>query len=146
MTEYIAEAPTFVDSEPTITGPAGIVSVAREWEASEQEHLIVILMDTRHHVLHSYELYRGTVNECSGKVGEVYREAIRRNAAALAVVHNHPGNSVEPSAQDTDFTRQLIKAADLLGFTFLDHVIIAPNHTYKSLRASFSSLWEETYR
>lgn len=56
----------------------------------EQEHLHVILLDTRNRVLEIVEIYKGSVNSSQIHVGEIFKAAIRRNAPALIVVHNHP--------------------------------------------------------
>jgi DNA repair protein RadC len=53
----------------------------------------VILLDTRNHVLDTVEVYHGSVNSSQVKVGEVFKAAIRRNAPALIVVHNHPSGA-----------------------------------------------------
>jgi DNA repair protein RadC len=57
--------------------------------ALEQEHLRVILLDTRNRVLEIVEVYKGSVNSSQIHVGEIFKAAIRRNAPALIVVHNH---------------------------------------------------------
>jgi DNA repair protein RadC len=60
----------------------------------EQEHLRVILLDTRNRVLDIVEIYRGSVNSSQVHIGEVFKPAIRRNATAIIVIHNHPSGSL----------------------------------------------------
>jgi DNA repair protein RadC len=57
-------------------------------------------------------------------VGEVFREAIRRNCAHIVVAHNHPSGDPTPSPDDIAVTRQLVEAGRLLGIEVLDHLII----------------------
>jgi DNA repair protein RadC len=82
------------EARPTINSPADAAALVQyEMSALEQEHLRVILLDTRNHVLDTVEVYHGSVNSSQVKVGEVFKAAIRRNAPALIVVHNHPSGA-----------------------------------------------------
>jgi DNA repair protein RadC len=79
------------DERPAINSPADAAAlVMYEMSALEQEHLRVILLDTRNRVLEIVEIYKGSVNSSQIHVGEIFKAAIRRNAPALIVVHNHP--------------------------------------------------------
>ena len=85
------EAP---EERPTINSLADAAALVQyEMSALEQEHLRVLLMDTRNHVLDISEIYRGSVNMSQVRVGEVFKAAIRRNATAVIVVHNHPSGA-----------------------------------------------------
>jgi DNA repair protein RadC len=66
----------------------------------------------------------------------VFRPAIEYNAVALVLVHNHPSNVVEPSAEDIDITKQLIEAGRMIGINVLDHVIITRNE-FVSIEANY---------
>ncbi len=90
----------------------------------QQEHLIVLLLNMKNHVLDTIWLYKGTVNSSVLRVGEVFREAIRRNAAAIIVCHNHPSGDPTPSLEDIRVTRDIREAGTLLDIDLLDHVII----------------------
>ncbi|MSQ31242.1 MAG: hypothetical protein EXR64_04340 [Dehalococcoidia bacterium] len=72
-------------SRPTVTGPADIARLFHaEMELLQQVELRVIVLDTRHHVLAAPVLYRGTVSAAGGRVAELFREAVRLNAAKVA--------------------------------------------------------------
>jgi DNA repair protein RadC len=58
------------------------------------------------------------------RVGEVFREAIRQNSAAIIVAHNHPSGDPSPSPEDVNVTREIIRAGQLLDIEVLDHLII----------------------
>ena len=92
--------------------------------ALEQEELRVILLDTRNKVLHIESVYRGSVNTSQVRVGELFKSAVRRNAASLVVVHNHPSGDPTPSPDDVAVTRAIVAAGKLLDIEVLDHLVI----------------------
>jgi DNA repair protein RadC len=59
----------------------------------EQEHFWILFLDTRNRVLGSESIYKGSLNQSQVRVGEVFREAVRRNCAAIIVAHNHPSGA-----------------------------------------------------
>ncbi|HEY76678.1 MAG TPA: JAB domain-containing protein [Thermoflexia bacterium] len=96
------------------------------WEIGdkEQECFHVIYLDTRHRVLHNKTLYRGTLNATYVRVAEVFREAVRHNAAAVLVGHNHPSGDPTPSPDDIALTRRLVEAGRLIDIEVLDHIVV----------------------
>ena len=113
------------DERPTINSPADAAAlVAYEMSALEQEHLRVILLDTRNGVLDIVEIYKGSVNSSQVHVGELFKPAIRRNASAIIVVHNHPSGDPTPSPDDVAVTRAIVQAGKLLDVDVLDHMVI----------------------
>ncbi len=113
------------EERPVINIPADAAAlVAYEMAALEQEHLRVILLDTRNHVLEVVEVYKGSVNSSQVHVGELFKAAIRRGATAMIVVHNHPSGDPTPSPDDVAVTRAIIQAGKLLDVEVLDHMVI----------------------
>ncbi|WP_299027165.1 DNA repair protein RadC [uncultured Thermanaerothrix sp.] len=113
------------EERPAIHSPADAAAlVLYEMSALPQEHLWVILTDTRNRVMHIEKMYRGSLNASTVRVGEVFRAAIQRNAAAILVVHNHPSGDPTPSPEDIALTRALIQAGRLLDVEVLDHLVI----------------------
>jgi len=113
------------DERPTVNSPADAAALlAYEMSALEQEHLRVILLDTRNRVLDIVEVYKGSVNSSQVHVGELFKPAIRRNASALIVVHNHPSGDPTPSPDDVTVTRAIVQAGKLLDVDVLDHMVI----------------------
>jgi DNA repair protein RadC len=109
----------------TINSPAEAANLVEyEMSALEQEHLRVILLDTRNRVVEVVEIYKGSVNSSQIQVGEIFKAAIRRNAPALIVVHNHPSGDPTPSPDDVVVTRAIVQAGKLLDVDVLDHMII----------------------
>ena len=116
---------------PRDVGPQLVV----EMGDLEQECLRVVLLDTKHHVLAMPTVYQGTVNQVSIRACEVFREAVRRNAIALIVVHNHPTGDPTPSPEDVAVTRTLVEAGTLIDIEVLDHLVVS-RRNYISLRES----------
>jgi DNA repair protein RadC len=123
------------DERPTIKSPADAANLLMyQLSALEQEYLYVILLDTRNRVIgQPTEVYHGSLNTSLIRVGEVFREAIRVNAAALIVAHNHPSGDPSPSPEDVAVTRALVEAGKLLDIDVLDHLVIG-QHRFVSLK------------
>jgi DNA repair protein RadC len=116
------EAP---EERASINSPADAAALVQyEMSVLEQEHLRVLLLDTRNHVLDTVEVYKGSLNSSQVRVGEVFKAAIRRSAAAVIVVHNHPSGDPTPSPDDVAVTRAFVQAGKLLDVELLDHLII----------------------
>lgn len=98
--------------------------VQYEMSSLEQEQLRVLLLNTRNHILGVRTIYQGSLNSSQVRVGELFRPAIRENAAAIIVVHNHPSGDPSPSPDDVAITKAIIKAGKLLDIQVLDHLII----------------------
>jgi DNA repair protein RadC len=90
----------------------------------EQEELRTLLLNTKNVVTSVQTVYVGNLAGSSVRVGEVFREAVRRQAAAIVVVHNHPSGDPTPSADDLRITAELSQAGRLLDIELLDHVVI----------------------
>ncbi len=86
------------EERASINSPADAAMLVQyEMSALEQEHLRVILLDRRNRVLEIVEVYKGSVNSSQVRVGELFKDAIRINASAIIVVHNHPSGDPTPS-------------------------------------------------
>lgn len=110
---------------PVVHSPEDAADLVQyEMSALEQEQLRVILLNTRNHVLRIQTIYQGSLNSSQVRVGELFRPAIRENAAAVIVVHNHPSGDPSPSPDDIALTKTIIEAGQLLDIQVLDHLII----------------------
>jgi DNA repair protein RadC len=123
------------DQRPTISSPADAANLLMyRMAALEQEYLYVIQLDTRNRLIGPpAEVYHGSLNTSIIRVGEVFREAVKRNAAAVIVVHNHPSGDPSPSPEDVAVTRLFVDAGKLLDITVLDHLVIG-NYRFVSLK------------
>lgn len=90
----------------------------------EREIFQVIFFDNQHRVIHTCEMFSGTINSVEVHPREIVREALKRNAAALILAHNHPSGLAKPSRADRDITQQIVNACSLLNIRVLDHIVI----------------------
>jgi DNA repair protein RadC len=101
----------------------------------EREELRVLVLNTKNVVLAMSTLYVGNLAGSSVRVGEVYRDAVRRVAAGVVVVHNHPSGDPTPSADDLRVTEEIAQAGRLLDIGLIDHLVIGATR-WVSLRAA----------
>lgn len=92
----------------------------------DQEYFYVLLLDTRNRVIgEPVQVYHGSLNTSLIRVGEVFRDAVKVNAAALVISHNHPSGDPSPSPEDVAVTRAIVEAGKLLDIECLDHIVVA---------------------
>ena len=99
----------------------------------DQEELRVLLLDTKNRIMKMHTVYRGSLNSSLVRVGEVFKEAVRLNAAAIIVAHQHPSGDPTPSPDDVLVTREIVAAGKLLDVDVLDHLVIGEGR-YVSMR------------
>lgn len=99
----------------------------------EREELRVVLLNTKNVVLRVATVYQGNVSSSLVRVGELYRDAVRANAAGVILVHNHPSGDPTPSPDDLHLTAEALAAGRLLDIELLDHLVIG-HDAYVSLR------------
>ena len=90
----------------------------------EREVFAGLMLDTRHRLIAYVELFQGTIDGAEVHPREVVRVALRLNAAAVLVAHNHPSGELEPSAADRAVTARLKQALALVDVRLLDHVVV----------------------
>jgi len=99
----------------------------------DKEHFCVACLDSKGGVIAGPTIHIGTVNSSIVGAREVFREALRQGATSVVLVHNHPSGDPEPSPEDIEITRSLIKAGEMLDLPVLDHLIIGHDPEYVSL-------------
>jgi len=116
------EAP---QERPAIHSPADAAALVEyEMSALPVEHLRVINLDTRNRMINIENIYVGSLNASTVRVGELFKPAIQRNAASIIVLHNHPSGDPSPSPEDIALTRAIVQAGKLLDIEVLDHLVI----------------------
>lgn len=99
----------------------------------DQEHLRAICLDTKNRVQKIVTIYIGSLNSSTVRIGEIFKEAIRLNSAAIIICHNHPSGDPTPSPEAILVTRQIVEAGKLLDVELLDHLVIGHGR-YTSMR------------
>jgi DNA repair protein RadC len=128
---FISLAP---QDRAVINSPQDVANLLQaEMAALEQEHLRVLLLNTRNQVLRTEEVYVGNVNSSIVRPAEVFRPAVRDNAPSIIIVHNHPSGDPMPSPEDVNITRELVAVGKLLSIELLDHLVIGSGGRYVSL-------------
>ena len=121
---YIANAPLGVPGKQ-IADPATAAEYFADMAQLEQEEMRVALLDNKHCVLRIITVARGNVSMVGpARIAELFRDAVRDNAAKILIAHNHPSGDPEPSPEDVGFTRKVKEAGALLGIPVLDHLVI----------------------
>jgi DNA repair protein RadC len=95
-----------------------------------REHFKVVFLDAKNRVIATETLFKGTLTASSVYPREVVRAALKQQAAALILAHNHPSGDPQPSMEDTAITRQLVFACRVMGITVHEHIIIGNNRYY----------------
>ncbi len=90
-----------------------------------QEELRVVMMNARGQLTGVRTAAIGTADKAPVTLRDVFRAAVKDNAASIAIVHNHPSGDPSPSADDAALTTQIVEAGQLLGVDVLDHVVIS---------------------
>ncbi|WP_033576502.1 RadC family protein [Dickeya chrysanthemi] len=90
----------------------------------EREVFLVMFLDNQHRVIRHQEMFAGTISSVEVHPREIVREALRANAAALILAHNHPSGRAEPSKADRSITGKIVQACQLLDIRVLDHLVI----------------------
>jgi DNA repair protein RadC len=122
------------DERPAIHSPSDAANILMPRMAHQsQEFMLIMVLDTRNRVLDVVELYHGSLNSASVRVGEVFKPAIQLNAAAIIVAHNHPSGDPSPSPEDISVTKAIVQAGKLMDIEVLDHMVIG-NSRWVSLK------------
>jgi len=111
--------------QPLIRNPEDAFELCRPMAGYKQEVFRALLLTARHRVFRKVTVSKGTLASSLVHPRDVFRAAIRLNAGAVIVVHNHPSGDPEPSSDDIELTDRLSKCGELLGVAVLDHIIVA---------------------
>jgi DNA repair protein RadC len=110
----------------TVKYPEEIFSLVRHNADRKQERFISLSLNGAHEVIAVRVVTIGLVNRTIVHPREVFADLIQDRAAAFAVAHNHPSGKLTPSPEDDEITSRLLKASEILGLHFLDHIIFSP--------------------
>ena len=120
----------------TIKAPEDAIPILQSYlKGLDRETFVAIALTTRNTPLGIHTVALGSLDSCIVHPREVFKFAILANAGALLCAHNHPSGDTTPSEDDLKLTKRLKEAGDLLGIEVIDHLIVAPDGHYTSLKA-----------
>lgn len=99
----------------------------------EKEVLKLLLLNSRSKLIGESDVSEGTADTALVSPRELFLEALRKNASAIILLHNHPSGEPTPSREDVRITRRIYEAGALIGIELLDHIVIGDN-CFVSLR------------
>ena len=103
----------------------------------EREHLIVMMLDTRNHLMSESRMSSGSVSAAVVSPREIFLEALRMHAVSIILVHNHPSGDPSPSSCDVDMTMKTQEAGQMVGVKLVDHIIIGDRKYYSFREEGF---------
>ena len=111
---------------PSLRSAADIAALlGPEMMHLDREQFVCCHLDVKNRLISREVVSIGHLSAALVHPREVFKAAILSNAASIAFVHNHPSGDPEPSREDIDLTRRLVRAGELLGIPVLDHVVVA---------------------
>ena len=94
------------------------------------EQFKILLLNNNSSVLGFYELSSGGITGTVVDLRLIFAAALKANATALIMAHNHPSGKLMASESDLSITQKVKAAGRLLDITVLDHLIITPDNYY----------------
>lgn len=114
-----------IDDRFKVTSPQDIANYLMEdMRYLKKEHFKIITLDTKNKILDICTISIGSLNSSIVHPREVFHEAVKKSAASIILIHNHPSGETQPSREDISITKRLIEAGELMGIKVLDHIII----------------------
>jgi len=90
----------------------------------KQENFYILMLNNQNRIIKEEAISKGILDSAIIHPREVFRPAIKNSSARIILVHNHPSGNPQPSEEDLDITKKLIRAGEELDVKVLDHVIV----------------------
>ena len=90
----------------------------------KEEIFKTVLLNTKNEIITDIDVSHGTLNSSLVHPREVFKNAIKKSANKIILIHNHPSGNVEPSTEDINITNRLIECGKIIGIEIIDHIII----------------------
>lgn len=117
-----------------ISSPGSVADIyMEEMRHLQQEHLKIVLLDTKNNIINDHTISVGTVNASLINPRELFIHALKNLAVHMIILHNHPSGDPTPSREDISITKRILEASDIIGIKLLDHIIIGDGN-YISLK------------
>lgn len=125
-------------NEYTINSPNSVANIFMEELRNKlKECFYILLLNTKNRIISKELISEGTLNSSLVHPREVFKQAIKKSANSIILVHNHPSGDITPSKDDIQITKRLVETGKIVGIQVLDHLIIGDGQ--------FLSLKEKEY-
>ena len=113
-----------------IKTPEDLLPFIKQYAYKTTEHFLAVCLSGAREIISQKVIAVGNSNSAIISPREVFFEAVQKRASAVILAHNHPSGSAAPSDDDINTTRRICAAADILGLSVLDHIIITKSEYY----------------
>jgi DNA repair protein RadC len=108
-----------------LSSPQEVASfLMEEMRYYRKEYFKIILLNTKNHIISVEDISIGSLNSSIVHPREIFNLPVKKSAASIILVHNHPSGDPTPSREDLEVTKRLVEAGNLLGINVLDHIIV----------------------
>lgn len=124
-----------IQTRAAIKSPEDVKNIVmEEMRYFDREHFRVMYLDRKGGLLAMEDISVGGLHSSIAHAREVFKNAIKRSANSVILIHNHPSGDVTPSREDIEVTKRLLEAGKIIGIEVLDHIIIGES-SYCSLKS-----------
>lgn len=113
-----------------IKSPYDVQEACKDMRYLKKEHFRIILLNTKNHIIAMDDVSVGTLNASLVHPREVFSLAVKKVAASVILVHNHPSGDPAPSQEDLQITKRLVDAGNIIGIKVIDHIVIGDSVFY----------------
>lgn len=111
-----------------ISSPRDVFNIFEYISYYQEEHMIVLLLDTKNNVIAHFDIGKGSLNSCIVHPREFFSPAIRLKAGSVIAIHNHPSGDAQASSEDIELTQRLLESGKILGINLIDSIIIGTGY------------------
>lgn len=101
---------------------------SRKLRSLKQEHLIVLVLDTKLGIIRETVVAKGDFSECTSSPRIIFKAALEAGGSSIILLHNHPSGNCEPSPADDKTTERVAKCGKILGISLLDHIVVGDDY------------------
>ncbi len=109
----------------TVTSPQDVAHyLMEEMRYYRKEYFRIVLLNTKNQIISVEDVSVGSLNSSIVHPREIFNHPVKKSAASILLVHNHPSGDPSPSQEDLEVTKRLMEAGSILGIQVLDHLIV----------------------
>jgi DNA repair protein RadC len=116
-----------------VRSSADVVPFVQNYAVCKKEHFLLVTLNGSHEIIQIHVVSVGTLNKTLIHPREIYGTAMKEDAAAIVVCHNHPSGNCQPSEEDIKVTHTLERVGDIMGIELLDHIIVCRDSYFSFL-------------